>query len=182
MSRELVTPCGQLGEAERVARVASAMDTAGMVHPPFPLKPGICRFCGHSLPYAYSATLWHEDAPKRAEWSQGEPMGDKLELMEAGRLDLGAGTALVYRKHERPMKHTGLRRLGDEMPDVLLSPNGACASLTEDVFRRASVVARERGARAAAERLARTTARERVARQAAAAAARAMRESGEGSF
>lgn len=168
-------PCGQLAFPALVARVASTMDLNGMAHPPYHLKPGRCRFCDHALPYAYSAGMVGPDGElKRVEWKEGEPMGEKLQLNEAGALELGHGIALVYTQGGVARTLEGLRRIGDMIPPVLLATNGACDALTDEVFRAASVVARKRGDEARKANAARESARELQAKKAARAAAAQM--------
>lgn len=170
-------PCAQLARPALVARLASTMDTSGMAHPSYALRPGFCRFCNHPLPYQFSVTGVVEGVVKRMEWSEGDPVEDKIEVNEAGALELGNGTALVHRKDKKNVsRYVGLHRCGDNVPDLLLAPNGACAVLTNDVFAAASRVAREKATKLREAQQVRASAHQLAAQKAARIAARSMAE------
>lgn len=167
-------PCGQLAAPALISRVASTMDTAGFAHPSYRAEAGRCRFCGHPLPHAFAALTVVDGVVKRVEWNPGDPLEAKLMVQEAGAVELGTGVALVYRKEAKPMVHTGLHRMGDNLPDVLLVAQGACEALTESIFREASRVVRERAAKATMATQVNASAKEMAAKRAARLAASAL--------
>lgn len=160
-----VVCCDRLVENDLVARVASSMDAAGMAHPPFALVPGRCRYCGHSLGYAYAMTREVNGQVQRAQYAADSPEAARMQDLQGIRgFRLGSGVALVQGRHEN----------AQTFPTILLTTNGACEALTEEVFRRASAIVRERSRRAALTQAVQGQARELATRSAARAAARAL--------
>lgn len=171
----MIVACGQLSTADLVARVASSMDSAGMSHPPFRLRPGFCRFCDHPLPHAFAAVGFIDGTIKRADWNEGDAVETKLQLNSSGQMELGNATALVALKGSLVYEQEeGLRPLGYMFHEILLAPHGACAALTDEVFRRASVLVRQRAEQVRLKEAAQGDAKQMVARVAARKAAAAL--------
>lgn len=174
MSAPNTIPCGQLATPALIARVASTMDDNGIAQPSYAAQPGRCRFCGHPLPYAFSATAWIDGEIKRVEWNEGDPIGEKMTVNAAGAMELGAGVAMVYGRDQLQVVRTvsGMRPIGQMIPPILLASNGACEALSSEVFRLASVISRQRGSKRRQEMQTNATAKEMAGKRAVEAAAR----------
>lgn len=149
------------------------MDDNGLSRPHYEAQPGRCRFCAHPLPYAYAATSVVDDAIKRVEWNEADPISAKLTFNESGSLELGNGVALVHRRDVAGITtHTGLRHIGEHFPTVLLAANGACDALTGEVFRQASAIARDKATKRRTALLTNASAKEIATKRAVAIAAK----------
>lgn len=132
-----LAPCSALQAHDLIARVASSMNNEGvMTDPPFRLRAGYCRLCGHKLPHAYSITACQK-LPS-AELPEGQfrqillTEGEQNENVGAEGVGLSDSIALVYAKGDN---HTG-------WPTVVVAAIACCDCLTSDLFNRASRIKR----------------------------------------
>lgn len=133
------------------------MDENGIViKPPYDADAGSCCFCNHALPYAYSLTAIEGSKVVRGEFPLGSKEADAMEDLDMPIHSLGAGIGLIWPKgKEREQVKRLVQQAGTNKfrglhepvsrPSIVLATNRICEAVSEDIFRQASRVARERG-------------------------------------
>lgn len=164
-----IIPCHQLAEPPLIARVASIMTPEGMVgEPPFQIHPGICRLCGCALPIGWRMTRFNEASGEfeMVEYAADDPRAKSLENLNRPGYRLGPGIVLTYPKGAR----------ADGWPSVVVAAVTCCDNLSAELFRKATLVVREKAAKARRDQLNRAAgfqlANDRARKAAAAAIAR----------
>lgn len=172
-------PCHLLAAPALIARVAGSMTAEGIcIHPPFPLRAGVCRFCGHKLPHAYRVTACKElpsEAHPEGIWEERVYDSDPMELAKGAvsGVPLSDSIVMVYGKDDR---RTNLesRATMQDLPTIVCSAVGCCDALTTDIFNAASRKCREKTAAIEKAKQTKSMAHELAQKENARKAARAM--------
>lgn len=150
MSDSTAIPCHLLAPPTLIARVASCMNVDGILtDPPFPLRAGFCRICGHQLPKAYSITACQElPSPANPEGAFKQillPHGTTHENVGAEGVALSDSIALVYAKDDRRVRLSDRGSMQD-IPTVVVAAIACCDCLSTEVFDAATRIKRQQAA------------------------------------